>query len=282
MQSKLTKVSETIMGLALADVQQSEDTRGIGLQHAGVRDLDFPLSFQLNNGTIVRVPVRCRMSVSLDKSLKGVNMSRFVAILTEIAETPISNLNFKSLLEKMCLRLESQNASIGFSFTHFVDKKAPVTQLSAPMPIRCSVEADFDKQSGKLSSKLTVLIAIGNLCPCSKAISEFGAHNQRAELTAEVILDEHSNIPISWIDQLVSSLEEASSSPVYPFLKRPDEKAVTERQYENPKFVEDVVRDAARILHNYSDIKGFAVQAVALESIHAHNAWASYQHDFNN
>ena len=162
-----------------------------------------------------------------------------------------------------------------WSFKHFVEKKAPVTGESAPMSFACELEGAANESLDKCFSKFSVEVPVGNLCPCSKAISAYGAHNQRSVLKVTADIAPETILTRDWINSLIGTVEEASSSPVYPILKREDEKFVTERLFENPKFVEDMVRDAALKLQDFPLARSFVIEAEALESIHAHNAWAS-------
>ena len=261
--------------MALPDIQQTSDTRGVALQHAGIRNIEVPLTFKRQGGRYITVPVLASLSVGLSADVKGANMSRFVSFLSDLSQKDFIELNASQHLNEIKELLGSDSAYMSFSFKHFIDKKAPITGTSAPMSFTCRLEGSIDTDSEKCFSKFNVEIPVGNLCPCSKAISEYGAHNQRSILNVTIDTPVESTITAEWINTLIGTVEEASSCPVYPVLKREDEKFVTEQQFENPKFVEDMVRDAAVRLKDFPLARGFVVEAEALESIHAHNAWAS-------
>jgi GTP cyclohydrolase I len=223
------------------------------------------------------------MSVGLSKNRKGVHMSRFVLQLSEWSRSRTFELDLRPFLQEAMKRLDAQSAHVELDFRYFIEKKAPVTGFSAPMAFGCRFDASLTGNGIEEEYRfvLSVAVPIGNLCPCSKEISDYGAHNQRAFIRAQALLDTSSDAPVVWIEDLISALEEASSCPVYPFLKRQDEKHVTETQYENPKFVEDVIRDATLVLRDFPGVRGFSLEVEAFESIHDHNAWAAHRERFN-
>ncbi|MCB9784293.1 MAG: GTP cyclohydrolase I FolE2 [Candidatus Omnitrophica bacterium] len=269
--------------VVLPDVQQSEDLRGIELWKVGVKKFEIPIQLTQKDGDKQTVHAFATMSVGLSKSRKGVHMSRFVLQLSEWSRSRVFELDLRPFLQEAMERLDAQSAHVELDFRYFIEKKAPVTGLSAPMAYGCKFDASITGNGIEEDYRfvLSVAVPIGNLCPCSKEISDYGAHNQRAFIRAQALLDSTPNAPVVWIEDLVSGLEEAASCPVYPFLKRPDEKHVTETQYENPKFVEDVIRDATLVLRDFPGIRGFSLEVEAFESIHDHNAWAAHRENFH-
>ena len=258
------------------DVQARLDERQVALTHAGIQKLLLPWAFKDNTspeGSEQQTPVQLALSVTLPPEIKGAHMSRFVRDANQWRDlAPLSLQSLKPLMAQLAQSLQSSSAQLTARFTWFVDKVAPVSQLSAPMGydiiIRTSLHA-----SQQLTTHLTITLPMATLCPCSKEISDYGAHNQRAFLTVRVDLAEDALNTVS-LTQLINELETTASCPVFPILKREDEKWVTERQYDNPQFVEDVVRDAVVLLRQHTGLNGFYVSVEALESIHAHNAFA--------
>ena len=289
--SDTTTVSQTAK--PLDDVQGYADTRGIALKIAGVKNVQLPMRLLQKDGGVQTVNTTASMGVHLPASDKGTHMSRFIIQLAEWSENRVMTLNFRGLLNETCELLGSSAASLDLAFMYFLDKKAPVTDYSAPMGFQCSIETCLEKSTQSPAQDyqmvLGVTVPIATLCPCSKEISDYGAHNQRAEIRAKLRLDKdhtvsenpHAPEPeMVWFEDIIAGLEQCASCPVYPVLKRLDEKYVTERQYDNPKFVEDVVRDATLLLRNYPGIAGFQLEVEALESIHGHNAWAVHDENF--
>lgn len=262
---------------ALEDVQGKRDTRGIALTHAGVSEVEMPLTILQKNGKTQRVAANARMSVGLDAEEKGTHMSRFIIQLKEWSEDKVFSVHLREFLQEMQQRLNAPSACVDVAFKYFIGKKAPVTDDSAPMAYTVSYQGLLKGEELDLTLKLAVPMA--TLCPCSKAISDFGAHNQRAITTLTLKLDTEvtDGHPVVWIEDLVQLVDDEASCPVFPLLKRDDEKWVTERQYTNAKFVEDVCRDVALRLREQQGIAGFSVTVEALESIHGHNAWAAYE-----
>jgi GTP cyclohydrolase I len=268
----------------LPDMQHSIDTRGIGLWKVGVRQVEIPLRVQRRDGEIQTVNAVTSMGVDCEKSSKGVNMSRFMVQLVQWSRSHVFGLDLKDFLHDMRTLLEADSAHCEMSFRYFIEKAAPVTGLTAPMAITASFDGSLvpDGEGGETYSLIVgVEMPIANCCPCSKAISEYGAHNQRTFLRAKVRVDVSPGYHKVWIEDLVEKLEEAASCPVFPVLKRQDEKWVTEKQYDNPKFVEDVIRDATLILRKVPGVLGFSLEVEALESIHGHNAWAAHKENFD-
>jgi GTP cyclohydrolase I len=263
----------------LLDVQGLADTRGIPLQKAGVKNVEMPITLLQKDGKPQVVAARATMSVALTGEAKGTHMSRFILQLSEWSRHKVLSANLHDFLAECKERLHAPAAHLDLAFKYFIEKPAPISDHSAPMPFECRLRGQVNEQ-GHYQLVLGVNVPIATLCPCSKAISKYGAHNQRAEIRAELLIDTQGEHPVVWIEDVISALEACSSCPVYPVLKRTDEKYVTERAYENPKFVEDVCREATLVLRQWPGVVGFSLEVEAFESIHAHNAWAAQQEHF--
>ena len=253
----------------MKDVQNSQDNRNVDIQKVGIKHVELPLVVQRKNKTDKVVYAKARVCVSLPKDYKGTHMSRFVEVLNEWRSKKLLGVDIRGCLEEVVKRLDAQSGELEFDFKYFVDKQAPVSNLSAPMCYDCSFEGRID--NGQYKFVLGVKVPVTTLCPCSKEISEYGAHNQRAIISVKVSYDETEHI---WLEDLIELIESCASCPVHPLLKRQDEKFVTEKAWENPKFVEDVLRDTVVKLRENSTIKDFEVDCEAFESIHNHSAWA--------
>lgn len=196
-------------------------------------------------------------------------MSRFVEVLSEWQNKNLLGVDIKGCIEEIRKRLQAQDAELEFKFKFFIEKKSPVTNLASTMSYECIFKGIIE--NGNYKFILGVEVPVTTLCPCSKEISDNGAHNQRAFIRVRVSYDETEHI---WLEDLVEMIETCASCPVYPLLKREDEKFVTEKAYSNPKFVEDVLRDVVVKLRNDKIVKEFEVECEAFESIHNHSAWA--------
>jgi GTP cyclohydrolase IB len=261
----------------LYDVQGYADKRGVALRKAGVKAVQMPLMIQGDVNDQQTVAASATMSVYLDAANKGTHMSRFVIQLGEWAAQgkPPINQHLPQYLKDMCQRLDSHTAQLAFNFKYFVSRPAPVSDMAAPMAYDLQYTASLNHHD--VAVTLGVEVPIATVCPCSKAISKYGAHNQRVMVRVWVNLDDPATVlPVP----LIQAIEACSSCPVYPLLKRQDEKYVTERGYENAKFVEDVARELTLLLRDYPGVTGFRMEVEALESIHAHNAWAFHEEQF--
>ena len=252
--------------MKLKDIQNKQDERGIDIQKVGVKDVQMPLRVDRKNAESQIVNAKARMSVSLAKDFKGTHMSRFMEVLNEYRKSNISDLY--PMLKNIKKKLSAKSAEVKFNFTYFIEKKAPVSKMASLMGYECFFKG---KLKDDYKFNLGVKVPVTTLCPCSKEISENGAHNQRAMVSVIVTYDKDSHI---WIEDLIKDIEKCGSSPVYPLLKRRDEKFVTEQAYNNPKFVEDVLRDVVLMLKKYNVITSYEVEIEAFESIHNHSAWA--------
>lgn len=257
----------------MKDIQNLKDTRNVDIQKVGIKHIDVPLIIQRKNKSNQVVSAKARVSVSLPRDYKGTHMSRFVEVLNEWQHKNLLGIDIKGCLEKIITNLDAQSGELQFRFKYFLEKRSPVTNLPAQMAYDCSFEGRINSDGYKFI--LGVEVPVTTLCPCSKEISDNGAHNQRAFITVKVSYDEDKHI---WIEDLISIIESCASCPVYPLLKREDEKFVTEKAWDNPKFVEDVLRDVVVKLREHPVVTEFEVECEAFESIHNHSAWA-YQHE---
>ncbi len=255
------------------DVQNQKDVRNIDIQKVGVKDVEVPLLIEkkLPDGkkATQTVYAKAKMSVSLPKEYKGTHMSRFIEVLNEERKNNLLGVDIKNLLDKLRKRLNSNSSYLKFDFKYFIEKEAPISKLKSLMCYDCYFEGNYTGDDYKFY--LGAKVPVTTLCPCSKEISKYGAHNQRALVKVKISYDENEHI---WLEDLISEVENSGSSNLYSLLKREDEKSVTETAYENPKFVEDVLRDIVLKLQKNEIINEFEVEIEAMESIHNHNAWA--------
>ncbi|KAA3625046.1 MAG: GTP cyclohydrolase I FolE2 [Proteobacteria bacterium] len=255
----------------IEDVQASPDTRNIDINKVGIKEIRHPVRVSDRSGHEQHTIATFSMYVELPHSFKGTHMSRFVEILNG-HEHEISVRTFRLMLQEISERLDAKTGHIEMSFPFFVSKKAPVTGVASLMDYQVSFHGVIE--NGKPVTDVKVLVPVTSLCPCSKKISEYGAHNQRSHVTITVTPN-----AFVWIEELIDLVEGEASSELFGLLKRPDEKFVTERAYENPKFVEDMVRDVARRLLEDERIEAFTVEAENFESIHNHSAYACISRD---
>ena len=249
----------------MKDIQNHKDFRNIDIDQVGVKGIRYPITVRDKNMGEQQTVAEINMYVSLPRYYKGTHMSRFVEILNEHSRR-ISLQNFTEILEEMKRRLDAESAHMEISFPYFINKTAPVTGSEGLMEYKCTFRGSLNHGSDIVT---TVYVPISTLCPCSKEISDHGAHNQRGEVRLQVRFKK-----FIWIEDLIQLVEDSASSDVYSVLKREDEKYVTERAYENPMFVEDIVRDIALKLNKDPNIIWFAVESENFESIHNHNAYA--------
>lgn len=251
----------------LPDVQSSADSRQLPIQHVGVRGLRYPLSLLSTDGSTVDTVASLSLGVGLSAEVKGTHMSRFVELL-EAQREPLAVAELTDWLATMLRRLEASSGRIELAFPYFVRKTAPVSGVASLLDYDVVLVAE-QAEAGTPILRLRVAAPVTSLCPCSKKISDYGAHNQRSLITLEVEL----RAPLT-IEELLRIAEEEASCEVFGLLKRPDEKWVTERAYDNPKFVEDLVRDIALRLMREPRIGQWKVASENFESIHNHSAYA--------
>ena len=249
----------------MRDIQNQEDERNIDIDKVGVKHVRYPITVLDKQTKTQQTVALINMYVNLPRSHKGTHMSRLVEILNE-HNRRISIRNFSDILSTMKKRLSAESAHIEISFPYFVMKPSPVTRSQGLMEYQCTLKGTLNEGEDLV---VMINVPISTLCPCSKEISDFGAHNQRGEVRLQVRFEK-----FVWIEDLIKLVEDTASSDVYSVLKREDEKYVTEKAYENPKFVEDIVRDIASRLEDDPNITWFAVESENFESIHNHNAYA--------
>ena len=264
------------MKSTLKDIQNLNDTRGIDIQKVGVNDVEIPLIIQRKNEANQVVSAKARMSVSLPKDYKGTHMSRFMEVINDWRAKNLLGIDIKGILQDFQKKLDAQSAHVRFVFKYFIKKEAPISKSVSVMGYECSFEGNLTDENYEF--KLGVKVPVTTLCPCSKEISNYSAHNQRAMIKIIISYDEKEQI---WLEDLIKLAENCGSCEVYPILKREDEKFVTEKAYDNPKFVEDVIRDVILNLKKNPIINSFEVECEAFESIHNHSAWA-YQKEIIN
>jgi GTP cyclohydrolase I len=250
---------------AIDDVQSRRDERQVAIDKAGIRDLAHPVRVSDRSRREQHTVARVSMSVELPKHFKGTHMSRFIEILHREREISVADLG--ALLQETAARLEADAAHIEIEFPFFVMKRAPVSGVESLMDYRVTLSGT--RRDGVDRRSIRVVVPVTSLCPCSKKISERGAHNQRSHVTITAQLRGSM-----WIEDLIDIAESEASSELYAILKRPDEKFVTERAYDNPKFVEDLVRDVALRLDREPQIAAYRVEVENFESIHNHSAYA--------
>jgi len=259
----------------MADVQGSADTRHIAINKVGIKAIRLPVKIAARpsaSGEAAQSTIATfSMSVGLPQERKGTHMSRFVQILNAHDEA-ISPQSFRVMLRDMVQKLEATSGYIEMKFPYFVNKAAPVSGVKSLMDYEVSFIGEI--HDGVTSFRMQVLAPVTSLCPCSKEISAYGAHNQRSHVTVSAEFGD----PV-WIEELVELIEAQASCELYGLLKRPDEKYVTERAYDNPKFVEDLVRDVAAALDADKRVLAFTLEAENFESIHNHSAYAVIERD---
>ncbi len=250
----------------LADVQSQEDTRNISIDKVGVKGVRYPISLLDRAKKRQHTIADINMYVLLPSNFKGTHMSRFIEILNENRDCIDIN-NIDNIVSQMREKLNAKKAYIELRFPYFIEKKAPVSKIESLMSYDCRVEALGDGIDN--TTILSVTVPITSLCPCSKEISDYGAHNQRGEATVSVEFTD-----MVWIEEIVALAEKSASCEIYSLLKRPDEKYVTEKAYNNPVFVEDIARNIAIELQKDRRIKHYSIAVENFESIHNHNAYA--------
>ncbi|HKY01946.1 MAG TPA: GTP cyclohydrolase FolE2 [Burkholderiales bacterium] len=255
----------------IPDVQSSADTRRLAINQVGIKSIRHPVKVAEKNGGVQYTIANFNMYVGLPHHFKGTHMSRFVEILNA-HEREISVESFKLMLSEMVDRLEAESGHVSMTFPYFVNKTAPVSGVQSLLDYEVTFTGEIEK--GKHCFKMKVVVPVTSLCPCSKKISDYGAHNQRSHVTISA-----KTRSMVWIEELIEYAEKEASCELYGLLKRPDEKFVTERAYDNPKFVEDLVRDVAARLNADERVEWYAVESENFESIHNHSAYALIERD---
>jgi GTP cyclohydrolase I len=250
----------------IEDVQNTPDKRHLDIDKVGIKSIRHPISVKDKTGGDQSTIAMFDMYVHLPHNFKGTHMSRFVEILNENEKT-ISVKNFEKILRDMIIRLESEACDVEMKFPYFINKIAPVSKVQSLLDYEVTFIGKI--KNDQFVNQIKVVVPVTSLCPCSKKISDYGAHNQRSHVTVTVETNE-----FVWIEDIIKLVEQNASSELYGLLKRPDEKYVTEKAYDNPKFVEDMVRDIATDLKKDSRISYFEVESENFESIHNHSAYA--------
>ena len=255
----------------IADVQSTPDTRCLPIDKVGIKDIRHPVLVKDRSQGVQHTIANFNMYVELPHNFKGTHMSRFVEILNA-HDMEISVESFRDMLAEMASRLEAETGHIEMSFPYFINKAAPVSGVKSLMDYQVTFLGEI--RQGRYIMTIKVVVPVTSLCPCSKEISQYGAHNQRSHVTLTV----RTNTFV-WVEDLIDLVEKEASCELYGLLKRPDEKYVTERAYDNPKFVEDMVRDVAARLNEDGRIDAYIVESENFESIHNHSAYAMIKKD---
>lgn len=252
--------------MPLKDTQNERDNRKLPIDRVGVKNLRYPIQIRDKDHAMQSTIATVQLTVDLPHHFKGTHMSRFVEVLASHG-TVLHVDNIRDILQQLTKKLESDCAHVDFEFPYFLEKQAPATKALGLMDYTARFSATLEK--GKMDFVVTTMVPVTTLCPCSKAISARGAHNQRGLATLAIRFKR----PM-WIEDMIRLVEDSASSELYSLLKRPDEKAVTERAYDNPVFVEDLVRNIAMRCEKDPNILWYRAEAENFESIHNHNAYA--------
>jgi len=255
----------------IPDVQNSADKRQIAINKVGIKDIRHPAQVKDRSGQIQHTVANFNMTVNLPHNFKGTHMSRFVEILNS-HEREITVQSFNEMLAETTERLDAEEAHIEMTFPYFVNKTAPSSGVQSLLDYEVTFIGSRSKGENTINVK--VLVPVTSLCPCSKKISNYGAHNQRSHVTVNARTN-----GFIWIEDIIDIVEKQASCELYGLLKRPDEKIVTERAYDNPKFVEDMVRDIAASLNADERVRAYVLESENFESIHNHSAYAVIEHD---
>lgn len=255
----------------MPDIQSEPDRRHVAIDKVGVKEIKHPITLATPDGGSLNTVAGINMYVSLPADRKGTHMSRFLEAINEYSEG-LRPGRIIELCQALRQNLDAADSHVEINFPYFITKHAPASGLPGLMDYQCSFICEASPETDDFV--MSVSASATSLCPCSKEISEYGAHNQRCLITANVRFD-----GMLWIEELVNHIEGAASCPVYSVLKRPDEKVVTEQAFDNPKFVEDIVRDLAISLDQDDRITWFHVKSENFESIHSHNAYAEITRD---
>lgn len=254
----------------MRDVQKEPPPRKIPIDKVGVEDVTYPIRVMDKENGFQNTVARIKMSVDLPHNFRGTHMSRFIEVLNKHLHN-ITLYNLENILEDIRKELDAETSHIEIEFPYFIRKKAPISEMESFMNYRCKFIASKDD---KFDFILEVNVPVHTLCPCSKEISERGAHNQRALVSVQVRMKK-----LVWIEEIVEMVEGSASAPLYALLKREDERYITEHAYDNPRFVEDVVREVAVNLDRDDRIIWYFINVKSFESIHNHNAFACLKRD---
>ena len=256
----------------MQDVQNQRDHRNIPIDRVGIKNLKYPITVRDKREGYQPTVATIDMYVNLPHKDRGTHMSRFVEML-HLFRPEVSLKNFDVILQEMKRHLNAASAHIDITFPYFIEKKAPVSESIGLMDYTCRIIGDSE-ENGKTDLVSEVIVPISSVCPCSKEISDAGAHNQRGQVRLQIRFKK-----FIWLEDMIELVENSASCDVFSILKRVDEKHVTEAAYANPKFVEDIVRDIAMQLNKDENITWFTVSAENFESIHNHSAYAEITSD---
>jgi GTP cyclohydrolase I len=264
-------MSQTNPQSPIEDVQNTADVRHLAIDKVGIKAIRHPVVVKDKSGGEQHTVAVFNMYVHLPQHFKGTHMSRFVEILN-MNEKAISVESFETILREMVSRLEAESGHVEMTFPYFVNKAAPISGVKSLLDYEVTFIGEIHQ--GQYDITVKVLVPVTSLCPCSKKISNYGAHNQRSHVTVTALIND-----FIWIEDIIDLVEKQASCELYGLLKRPDEKFVTERAYDNPKFVEDMVRDVAAQLNAEKRIDAYTVESENFESIHNHSAYALIEKD---
>lgn len=256
----------------LKDVAMSRDARGVRIQRVGIKDLHIPLQIKKRDNGFQDVLGNVTLATELPHSHRGTHMSRLVEIVSQWSRKPLGGHDVRLILDQVRSKLHAERANATVKFKYFINKRAPISKSTSALDYDCEFTGSVSDEG--FDFILGVEVPIATVCPCSKEISQYGAHNQRGVIRAKI---RYEKGVFYWIEDLVEQLEKLGSCEIYPILKRTDEKYITERGYENPKFVEDVLRDAVLMFRANPHVKWFEVECETIESIHNHSVYAHQQ-----
>ena len=256
----------------MTDVQNQPDMRGIKIKRTGVTRVHLP--FLISDGEKIQpVTAQIQFTVALADNLRGTHMSRLVEILTDWTQRPIAIQDVEKILLDALEKLSTDFAAITIAFKFFMEKLSPVSSKASLSAVDCEFIGELNR-GGRMKFTLGLVVPFTSLCPCSKEIAEFGAHNQRSICRVKLTFKDFDDVSIT---ELVKLIETQGSAEIFPLLKRDDEKFITEAAYQNPKFVEDILRDVVIALRGVKNLSAFAVECENFESIHNHNAFAAHE-----
>ncbi len=263
----------------MKDVQKEYDPRNIHIDRVGVRNVSCPIIALDHDNSTQRTIAKISMSVMLPREYRGTHMSRFIETLEEYRGR-VSPHNLEAFTRRLCEKLNAPESSLNIEFPYYFRKKAPVSGIESFSKCDINLQAHYSESENENSRNshfdmiIGLSLSVQTLCPCSKEISSYGAHNQRALVSLKVRCKS-----LVWFEEMISMIESSASSPLYTLLKREDEKYVTEHAYENPRFVEDVIRELAVKLDNEERVTWYRAEIESQESIHEHNAFARIERD---
>ncbi len=258
----------------MRDVQKENDPRNIQIDRVGVKGVNYPVILLDRDNKIQNTVAKISMSVMLPHHYRGTHMSRFIETLEEFYGR-VSPSNLEAFTKRLCEKLDASESSVSFEFPYYFRKKAPVSKIESFSECNINLEASYEADK-KFDMIIGLALNVQTLCPCSKEISRYGAHNQRALVNLKVRCK-----GLVWFEELIDLIEKSASAPLFTLLKREDEKFITEMSYENPRFVEDVIRELATELDNEKRILWYSANVTSFESIHNHDAFAEIERDKN-